>query len=445
MEKTRIRMISLGCAKNRVDSEFLLGRLQEAGMVIAGEEETADAVIVNTCSFLQSACEEAIDVILECAEQKRAGRVKAVLVSGCLPNRYGEDLAREMPEIDGVISPGAYDEVAEFVREALDKKSPSMLSGKGYLGSKAPRILTNAGHYAYIKISDGCDNRCSYCIIPDIRGPHASKSIEDVLDEAGRLVGAGVKELVVVAQDPTRYGTDLYGKPSLGELLKKIAEMDKLMWLRLMYAYPSRVDDELIGLFSDGLKGRLLPYLDLPMQHGSAKVLLAMNRLGNPESIIGVVEKLRRARPGFVIRTTFMVGFPGESESDFQELMDFIRIVKPQRAGVFRFSPEEGTPAASMPGQVPEEEKAEREQEVMSLLADISLEYNESRIGEVTTVMVDGPSEESELLVAARSYAEAPEEDGHILIGDATLAPGSVLKARITSAAEYDLGADVVE
>lgn len=445
MEKTRIRMISLGCAKNRVDSEFLLGRLQEAGMVIASEEETADAVIVNTCSFLQSACEEAIDVILECAEQKRAGRVKAVLVSGCLPNRYGEDLAREMPEIDGVISPGAYDEVAEFVREALDKKSPSMLSGKGYLGSKAPRILTNAGHYAYIKISDGCDNRCSYCMIPDIRGPHASKSIEDVLDEAGRLVGAGVKELVVVAQDPTRYGTDLYGKPFLGELLKKIAEMDKLMWLRLMYAYPSRVDDELIGLFSDGLKGRLLPYLDLPMQHGSAKVLLAMNRLGNPESIIEVVEKLRRARPGFVIRTTFMVGFPGESESDFQELMDFIRIVRPQRAGVFRFSPEEGTLAASMPGQVPEEEKTEREREVMSLLADISLEYNESRIGEVTTVMVDGPSEESELLVAARSYAEAPEEDGHILIGDSTLAPGSVLKARITSAAEYDLGADVVE
>ncbi|HNZ09220.1 MAG TPA: 30S ribosomal protein S12 methylthiotransferase RimO [Bacillota bacterium] len=445
MEKTRIRMISLGCAKNRVDSEFLLGRLQEAGMAIAGEEETADAVIVNTCSFLQSACEEAIDVILECAEQKRAGRVKAVLVSGCLPNRYGEDLAREMPEIDGVISPGAYDEVAEFVREALDKKSPSMLSGKGYLGSKAPRILTNAGHYAYIKISDGCDNRCSYCMIPDIRGPHASKSIEDVLDEAGRLVGAGVKELVVVAQDPTRYGTDLYGKPFLGELLKKIAEMDKLMWLRLMYAYPSRVDDELIGLFSDGLKGRLLPYLDLPMQHGSAKVLLAMNRLGNPESIIEVVEKLRRARPGFVIRTTFMVGFPGESESDFQELMDFIRIVRPQRAGVFRFSPEEGTLAASMPGQVPEEEKTEREREVMSLLADISLEYNESRIGEVTTVMVDGPSEESELLVAARSYAEAPEEDGHILIGDSTLAPGSVLKARITSAAEYDLGADVVE
>lgn len=436
-------MISLGCAKNRVDSEFLLGRLQEAGMVIASEEETADAVIVNTCSFLQSACEEAIDVILECAEQKRAGRVKAVLVSGCLPNRYGEDLAREMPEIDGVISPGAYDEVAEFVREALDKKSPSMLSGKGYLGSKAPRILTNAGHYAYIKISDGCDNRCSYCMIPDIRGPHASKSIEDVLDEAGRLVGAGVKELVVVAQDPTRYGTDLYGKPFLGELLKKIAEMDKLMWLRLMYAYPSRVDDELIGLFSDGLKGRLLPYLDLPMQHGSAKVLLAMNRLGNPESIIEVVEKLRRARSGFVIRTTFMVGFPGESESDFQELMDFIRIVRPQRAGVFRFSPEEGTLAASMPGQVPEEEKTEREREVMSLLADISLEYNESRIGEVTTVMVDGPSEESELLVAARSYAEAPEEDGHILIGDSTLAPGSVLKARITSAAEYDLGAEV--
>lgn len=282
-------------------------------------------------------------------------------------------------------------------------------------------------------------------MIPDIRGPHASKSIEDVLDEAGRLVGAGVKELVVVAQDPTRYGTDLYGKPFLGELLKKIAEMDKLMWLRLMYAYPSRVDDELIGLFSDGLKGRLLPYLDLPMQHGSAKVLLAMNRLGNPESIIEVVEKLRRARPGFVIRTTFMVGFPGESESDFQELMDFIRIVRPQRAGVFRFSPEEGTLAASMPGQVPEEEKTEREREVMSLLADISLEYNESRIGEVTTVMVDGPSEESELLVAARSYAEAPEEDGHILIGDSTLAPGSVLKARITSAAEYDLGADVVE
>lgn len=445
MVKTRIRIISLGCAKNRVDSEFLLGRLAEAGMAIAGEDEPADAVIVNTCSFLQSACEEAIDVILECAEEKRAGKLRAVLVSGCLPNRYGTDLAKEMPEIDGVISPGSYDKVAEFVREALDRKSPSVLSGKGYLGSKAPRMLTNAGHYAYIKISDGCNNRCSYCMIPDIRGPHVSKPMEDVVDEAGRLLGAGVKELVVIAQDPTRYGTDLYGRPLLGELVKQLAGLDGLMWLRLMYAYPSRVDDELIGLFEDGLKGRLLPYMDLPMQHGSAKVLSAMNRLGSPEAMIDVVGRLRRARPGFVVRTTFMVGFPGESEADFRELLDFIRLVGPQRAGVFKFSPEEGTPAASMPDQVAEEEKDERERAVMSLLADISLEYNESRIGEVTTVMVDGPSDESELLVSARSYAEAPEEDGHILIGDCTLAPGSVLKARITSAAEYDLGADIVE
>lgn len=440
----KVRLISLGCAKNRVDSEYMLGNLVDSGLEISPEGERADAVIVNTCSFLESACEEAIDVILECAADKQQGKVKAVLVAGCLPNRFGSDLASEMPEIDGIISPGAYNKVAELVRKAVGGQRVSMFEGKGYLGRGGRRVLTNDGHFAYLKVSDGCDNRCSYCMIPDIRGAHASKPLEEVLAEAGGLVSSGVKELVVIAQDTTVYGADLYGKPMISELLRRLSGIGGLMWLRLMYAYPDRVDDELAGLYADGLGGKLVPYIDLPMQHGSAGVLSAMNRSGGPEKIISVVEKLRKANPCMAIRSTFMVGFPGETEREFSELLDFIREVRPQRAGVFRFSPEEGTPAASMPGQVPEEEKLDREKRAMELLAEISLEFNESRVGQVTDVIVDGPSEESELLVNARSYAEAPEEDGHILVGDASLKPGSVIKVKITGASVYDLGAEAV-
>lgn len=259
------------------------------------------------------------------------------------------------------------------------------------------------------------------------------------------LVAGGVKELVVIAQDTTMYGTDLYGKARISELLRKLADIDKLKWIRLMYAYPDRVDEELIALYKDGLGAKLASYIDLPMQHGSGKILSAMNRTGGPEKIVSVVEKLRSADPEIAIRTTFMVGFPGETESEFRELLGFIREVKPQRAGIFRFSPEEGTPAAAMPNQVADEDKLEREKQVMKLLAEISLGFNESRIGKVTDVIVDGPSEESELLVNARSYAEAPEEDGHILVGDASLSPGTMLKVRITSASEYDLGAEILE
>lgn len=281
-------------------------------------------------------------------------------------------------------------------------------------------------------------------MIPDIRGKLVSKPFEEVVAEAEDLVGRGVKELVIIAQDTTVYGHDLYGKPKLAELLRRLAEIEGLMWLRLMYAYPERVDDELIGLFRDGLRGKLAAYIDLPMQHGSDKVLKAMNRLGSAEAMERLVRRLREARPGMVIRTTFMVGFPGESEEDFEELMRFVSRVRPQRAGVFKFSPEEGTPAAAMAGQVQEKVKLDREARMMSLLADISRQFNQSRIGEETEVIVDGPSDESELLIDARSYAEAPEEDGKIFVGDSSLPAGSVVKVRIESASDYDLGAEII-
>lgn len=440
----KVRMISLGCSKNRVDSEYMLGNLAKAGLELVSEEDAADAVIVNTCSFLESACDEAIEVILECAREKREGKVGALLVAGCLPNRFGGGILESMPEIDGIISPGEYGRIAELVRKSGEGKVQSLLGERGYLGEGAARVLTNAGHYAYLKICDGCDNRCSYCMIPDIRGRLVSKPFEEVVAEAEELVGRGVKELVIIAQDTTVYGQDLYGRPRLCELLRRLAEIDGLMWLRLMYAYPERVDDELAGLFEDGLGGKLAAYIDLPMQHGSDRVLKAMNRLGSASSMEKLVQKLRDSRPGMVIRTTFMVGFPGETEEDFRELMSFVGRVRPQRAGVFRFSPEEGTPAAMMPGQVPEPVKLDREARMMGLLAEISRQFNQSRIGEEADVIIDGPSEESELLVDARSYAEAPEEDGKIFVGDSSLSAGSVARVRIESASDYDLGAEII-
>ncbi len=440
----RVRMISLGCSKNRVDSEYMLGNLAQAGIELVSEGEAADAVIVNTCSFLESACDEAIEVILECAREKREGKVGALLVAGCLPNRFGGEILESMPEIDGIISPGEYGRIAELVGKAGDGRVVSLLGDRGYLGKGAARLLTNSGHYAYLKICDGCDNRCSYCMIPDIRGKLVSKPFEEVVAEAEDLVGRGVKELVIIAQDTTVYGQDLYGKPRLAELLRRLADIEGLMWLRLMYAYPERVDDELVGLFKDGLGGKLAAYIDLPMQHGSDAVLRAMNRLGSAESMERLVRRLRQARPEMVVRTTFMVGFPGETKEDFEELLRFVGRVRPQRAGVFRFSPEEGTPAAAMPSQVPEALKLEREARMMGLLAEISRQFNQSRIGEEADVIVDGPSEESELLVDARSYAEAPEEDGKIFVGDAGLPAGSVVRVRIESASDYDLGAQVL-
>jgi len=319
-----------------------------------------------------------------------------------------------------------------------------MIGGRGYLGEGAQRVLTSSGHYAYLKICDGCDNRCSYCMIPEIRGRLVSKPFEMVVDEAVSLVKMGVRELVLIAQDTTVYGTDLYGKPRIAELIRRLSQIEELAWIRLMYAYPERVDDELVALFKDGLRGKLVPYIDLPMQHGSDRILAAMNRIGKSEDIIGLVERLRAARPEIVIRTTFMVGFPGETDEDVEKLVGFIKKVRPQRAGVFRCSPEEGTPAASMGDQVAEQDKIDRERAIMSLLAGISREYNESRVGNETIVIVDGPSEESELLVDTRSFAEAPEEDGKILLGDAELRPGTMLKARISSASDYDLGAEVI-
>lgn len=444
MRRVKVRLISLGCAKNRVDSEYMLGNLAAHGIEIVPEGSKSDAVLINTCSFLESACEEAIDTILEAASDKKAGRTGKVLVAGCLPNRYGTDLAKELPEVDGVITPGQYKDVAQFVLNALGGSKPQLIGGKGYLGEGASRILTNAGHYAYLKISDGCDNRCSYCMIPEIRGNHASKPMEGVLNEARSLVEKGVKELVLIAQDTTRYGTDIYGAPRLHELVRRLSDIDGLMWLRLMYAYPDRTDGLIAGLFEEAGASKLVSYIDLPSQHGSGRILKAMNRTGGPEAILRAAERLRRARSKMAIRTTFMVGFPGETEEDFAELMEFIRQLKPARAGVFKFSAEDGTLAAEMPDQVPDEVKTHREKEAMLLLAEMSREFNSERVGEKADILIDGPSQESELLMEGRSYAEAPEEDGHILIGDATLKPGDLIRARITDYGDYDLAAEPI-
>jgi ribosomal protein S12 methylthiotransferase len=436
----KVHLVSLGCPKNRVDSESMLGQLVARGWEVTDDPEQADALVVNTCSFIQPATEESIDTVLELAELRRPGQ--RLVVTGCMVQRYGEQLAKELPEVDGFLGTG---ELARLPGLLEGHEGELHVGEAGWL-EQAP--IPRAGHWrphsAYLKITEGCHRRCSYCIIPTLRGPLRSRGIEPLLDEARSLAAAGVKELCLVGQDTTAWGHDLPGKPRLATLLAALAEVEGLSWLRLLYAHPRGVDDELLDVMAS--HERICRYLDLPLQHASAPVLKAMGRGLDPQRLGALVARIRARVPGIVLRTTFMVGFPGETREDFDTLLAFAREQRFERAGVFRYFAEEGTPAATLPGQVPPELQQERHDLLVDVQADVARAYHRSLVGAVLPVMVDGPSPEHDMLLLGRSPGQAPEIDGavHLGVPPEGARAGELVRAIVRDGDAVDLVAEPV-
>ena len=429
----KIGMISLGCVKNRVDSEQMLSQLKEAGMEITAEPGEADALIVNTCGFIAPAKEESIDTIFEMAEYKKTGRCRVLCVTGCLAQRYRDELLSQIPEIDCLLGVNQYGNLVEYLKQALEGQRPAdTRRSEGFL--ECGRVLTTPEYSAYIKIGDGCDNRCAYCAIPLIRGRYRSRPMEAILEETRRLAEKGVKEHILIAQDTTRFGSDT--GHSLAELIDRAAEIPGVEWLRALYMYPDETDTRLLETMAR--RENVCKYLDLPLQHAAPGLLKAMNRRG---TVAHTREMLTAARSmGFCLRTTFIVGFPGETEADFEQLMDFTRETAFDRMGAFAFSPEEDTPAADMPGQVPEEIKQDRLDRLMKLQAQISRERNLKRVGTVEKLLVTG---HNGMHYTARSQWEAPDADGEImLLSEEPLREGQFVRAKITGADTYDLSAE---
>ena len=423
----KIGMISLGCAKNRVDSENLLGRLKAAGHEFVDDPAQADAIFVNTCGFIEDAKQESIDAILEMAAARKKGA--KLLVTGCLAQRYSDALMEEIPEIDGLLGVKDYDKALSLlesnIRESYTSGTERFPDGE--------RILTTPPYSAFVKISDGCDNRCSYCAIPLIRGRYLSRPYEEIVDECERLAEGGVTEITLIAQDTSRYGNDIYGKTRMSELLRRVAAIEKVKWVRVLYCYPDTTDDELLETIAHTPK--VCAYLDLPLQHINDRLLKKMNRRGSSDWIKSRIEKCRQL--GVTLRTTMIVGFPGETEEEFQELMDFVRWARFDRLGAFAYSPEEDTPAAGMPDQIDPETKYRRLDQLMMLQQEISMEINESRVGEECTVLCEGWEDG---LYYGRSPKEAPESDGNIrFTAQREIQPGEYVKVKILSAEAYDL------
>lgn len=440
----KIGVVSLGCPKNLVDSETMLGLIHEENYEITNDPSEAEIIIVNTCGFIESAKEESINTILQMAEYKKSGSCKYIIVTGCLSQRYAEELFSELPEADAIAGVEVYDEIGSIIKRVmngerfimLERSKPDVIytSKETFL----PRILTTPSYTAYLKIAEGCDNCCSYCAIPKIRGPYRSKPMEQVLKEAKALADNGVKELIVVAQDTTRYGEDLPGgKLLLADLLKELNKIESLKWIRVMYCYPNNFTDELIETFAS--LDKVCKYVDLPLQHASNRLLASMNRYDTREEVETLLAKLRKRIPGIVIRTTFIVGFPGETDADFEELKEFVEQQRFENAGVFAYSQEEGTVAGAMPNQIPDEIKQERYHELMALQAQISEEIHKDTEGQTLEVLVEGIEEDGSGLHYGRSYREAPDIDGLVFIenpGD--IKPGCFVNVNILQGFTYE-------
>lgn len=440
----KIGVVSLGCPKNLVDSETMLGLIHEENYEITNDPSEAEIIIVNTCGFIESAKEESINTILQMAEYKKSGSCRYIIVTGCLSQRYAEELFNELPEADAIAGVEVYDEIGSIIKRVmngerfimLERSKPDVIytSKETFL----PRILTTPSYTAYLKIAEGCDNCCSYCAIPKIRGPYRSKPMEQVLKEAKALADNGVKELIVVAQDTTRYGEDLPGgKLLLADLLKELNKIESLKWIRVMYCYPNNFTDELIETFAS--LDKVCKYVDLPLQHASNRLLASMNRYDTREEVETLLAKLRKRIPGIVIRTTFIVGFPGETDADFEELKEFVEQQRFENAGVFAYSQEEGTVAGAMPNQIPDEIKQERYHELMALQAQISEEIHKDTEGQTLEVLVEGIEEDGSGLHFGRSYREAPDIDGLVFIenpGD--IKPGCFVKVNILQGFTYE-------
>ncbi len=421
-----IHLISLGCAKNLVNSEQMMLRLHNAGYYFVQDPDWADVVIINTCGFIDSAKSEAIDEILDVAELKGCSQLKKIIVTGCLAERYREEIKTEMPEVDALVGVGSYQDIVEVVEAALEGRDADRFGDKNAPVDEVGRYLTTGPEWAYIKIAEGCDNRCNYCAIPEIRGSFRSRPMENIIAEASSLAQIGVKELILIAQDLTRYGTDLYGQRRLAELCRELSDIEGIEWLRLHYLYPNEIDDELIDEVANNPK--IVKYLDIPIQHINTEVLHRMNRRGSSESYRELFAKLRERIPGLVIRTSLIVGHPGEGEAEFEELCEFLREAKIERAGVFPYSPEEGTPSEAMPDRCDEDTAYERANLVRELQGRIIDDYNESRMGSTVKVLCDGCDGAYRI---GRSYADSPDVDDKIyFLGDCE--PGDFVNVRIT-------------
>ena len=436
--------MSLGCAKNLVDTEVMLGIMQERGIELTANPGDADILIVNTCAFILSAKEESITTILNLAEYKQSGRCRALIVAGCLGQLYKRELLEEMPEVDAIIGTGAWNRIMEAIAETLSGRRVILIGEREIIyDSKTPRIRTTPTYTAYVKISEGCNNRCSFCSIPLIRGRQISRPIEDIKAEVENLVAQGVKEINLIAQDTTAYGIDLYGKPQLVELLRELVKSD-VHWIRILYTYPRRFTDELIELIAN--EPKICKYVDMPLQHASNKILKSMNRPDTRESIEALLKKLRAKIPGVVIRSTFIVGFPGETEEDFGELKNFLQEQRLDKVGIFTYSQEENTPAYDFPDQILEYVMQERYHDLMSMQSLISQELNEELEGRELEVLIEGRDEEVSQVVAGRSYRDAPEVDGLIYIeNDGRSKAGDLVRVKVLAGFVYDIAAERID
>ena len=440
----KLGMVSLGCPKNLVDSEVMLGLIREKNFTVTNDPADADIIIVNTCGFIESAKEESIHTILQMSEYKTQGSCRYLIVTGCLSQRYADELAQSIPEVDAFVGTECFTDISWVIEQVMDgKKVLHMTRNTAEQPVEMPRMLTTPEYMAYLKIAEGCDNCCSYCIIPKLRGPYTSRPYEAVMAEAKELAASGIKEIIVVAQDTTRYGEDLYGKLMLPQLLKDLNDLEGIEWIRVMYCYPNNFTDELIEAFATLPK--VCKYVDLPLQHASNSLLASMNRYDTKEQVEALLKKLRTSIPGIVIRTTFIVGFPGETEADFDELKEFVAAQRFENAGVFKYSQEEGTVAGAMINQIPEEIKENRYHELMALQAEISEELHHDLEGQELDVVIEGFDEENPSLAVARSYREAPDIDGSIFVENAdNLHIGEFAKVRILQGFTYELVAEQV-
>ena len=440
MAKNKVALISLGCPKNLINSEQMLYLMCEAGMEIVPEPEEAEAVVINTCGFIESAKTEAIDTIIEMGELKKAGKIKSIIVTGCLVQRYKDDILSELPEIDSVLGTGSYADIVEAVSNSLKGKQVAKFEDIDGALDETGRIVSTGPSWAYLRIAEGCNNRCAFCVIPFIRGKYRSRKIEDIIDEARALAQTGTKELIVVAQDITRYGTDLYGQRSLSELLRKLCGIKGIEWIRLHYLYPDEFDDELISVIASEKK--IVKYVDIPIQHINDDILKRMNRRGTSDDIRALLKKLREKIPEVVIRTSLIVGLPGEGEDEFDELCGFLREAKIERAGVFVFSPEEGTPAAEMTDRCDEDEAKRRQEIVMDIQAEIMDEWSQEFVGKTVRILCEGYDDEIGLQFG-RSFADSPDIDG-IVFFSGECAAGDFAEVEITEIADGEwFGAQV--
>ena len=433
----KISMVSLGCPKNQVDAEMMLYSLKQAGFEICSEEANADAIIVNTCGFIEEAKAEAIENILEAAKYKQDGNCKALIVTGCLAERYKDDVTEEIPEVDVCVGIGSNGKIADIVKNAIEGKKQNLYGEKKDLDLNGKRILGGYPFSTYLKVADGCDNCCTYCAIPKIRGKMRSRKIEDCIAEAKTLAENGVKELIVVAQDTTAYGTDIYGKPMLSKLLSELCKIDGLKWIRTLYTYPEKITDELLDTIAQ--EPKLLKYLDMPIQHVNGEILKRMNRKGNQETLTALINKIRAKIPNITLRTTLITGFPGETEEQFSELAQFVKDIRFDRLGCFTYSAEEGTAAAEFDNQIDEQTKVDRMENIMDMQMTIAAEKNEEKIGTTAEVIIEGWDDYIKCYFGRTIY-DAPEVDGKIFfMAKKQHKIGDFVNVRINDCLDYDL------